>query len=374
MRSLSLDFNEPGYFLPEHFDDLILQLHFHGASDINLQSGERIIIELNGNLIGVSSKELTYHEISEYINHIYGANASAIVQGGTDLDCSYQISSSQKIYRFRVNITPCLYNNSSGIQVTMRVINSIAPKLKDLHLPSDLLKKLIQPAGLSIISGATGSGKSTLLSSVISNLLRNKEKSSKILSYEAPIEYTYGHIDKVNSLISQVEIPKHIASFELGIRNALRRKPDVIMLGEIRDRETLKAVIEASLTGHPVYTTLHSNGVVDIIRRLINMHSPDEQKLAYYDLITTINTLVWQTLVPAIDGQRVAIREYLTFNQKIRDFLYQQPLDRISYSLHMVLKKYGCPLENDINNLIKNKMLCSTVVKRFNPHILGLDQ
>ncbi|WP_395168477.1 ATPase, T2SS/T4P/T4SS family [Piscirickettsia salmonis] len=339
---------EPAYFVPAEFDRLLMFLHGLGTSDITIQSGENVIADIQGLLYRVTTRKLTQQEVSDLINHIYGPNATAQVQSGTDLDTGYQLTTEEGIFRYRVNITACQFQSYNGLQVTLRTITAIPPELETMDLDQGLYESLKVPQGVVVISGATGSGKSTLLASLIASFLKNPDSHLKILTYESPIEYTYDNVDKVSSVVSQSEIPRHLPSFAAGVRNALRRKPGLILVGEARDKPTLEAVIEASLTGHPVYTTVHSNGVVDSFRRMVNLFAAEERQSRLYDLIETVRVIIWQALVPTITGTRTVIREYLVITDDIKDQLYRSTAENMTVALKDILIKFGRPLYEDI--------------------------
>ncbi|ODN43863.1 ATPase, T2SS/T4P/T4SS family [Piscirickettsia litoralis] len=357
--------HEPAYFTPLEFDRLITFLHDQGASDITIQSGENVIADIQGRLYRVTVRKLTQQEASDLINHIYGANATAQVQSGTDLDTSYQVTLAEKVFRYRVNITACQLQGYNGLQVTLRTITANPPAIKDMGLDETLQKSLQILKGVVVISGATGSGKSTLLASLIANFLEKPDSNLKVLTYESPIEYVYDNIVKPSSVISQSEIPKHLPSFSMGVRNALRRKPGLILVGEARDKPTLEAVIEATLTGHPVYTTVHSNGVVDSFRRMVNLFSAEERQARLYDLIETVQAIVWQVLVPTVDGLRTPLREYLVMTDTIREQLYQVSADNINIFLKEALAKYGKPLIHEVKEKLSRGIISEQIANKF---------
>src|SRR3990167_9567747 len=173
------------------------------------------------------------------------------------------------------------------------------------------------------------------------------ESHRKVLTYEAPIEFVYDSVDKATSIISQSEIPRHLESFAAGVRNALRRKPRLILVGEARDEETISAVMEAAMTGHPVYTTLHSNGVAETIRRLVTTFPADEREGRTVDMIETIRLVISQRLMPTVDGKRVALREYLVFDEKIRDILLETKLTDITAAVRHLVREKGKTMEGD---------------------------
>jgi defect-in-organelle-trafficking protein DotB len=131
------------------------------------------------------------------------------------------------------------------------------------------------------------------------------------------------------------------------VRNALRRKPELILVGEARDRETMSAVIEAALTGHPVYTTLHSNGVAEAVRRLVGTFPPEERHSRTLDIVETMRVVLWQKLVPTTDGRRTALKEYLVFDDKIRDHLLSIPTEEVTHQTRKYLRQYGRTMDQD---------------------------
>ena len=154
-------------------------------------------------------------------------------------------------------------------------------------------------------------------------------------------------MEKVSSVVSQSEIPRHLPSFAAGVRNALRRKPRLILVGEARDPETISAVMEAAMTGHPVYTTLHSNSVAETIRRLVVSFPQEERQGRTIDIIETVRLIISQRLVPTVDAKRVALREYLVFDEKIRDLLLETDILNITNMVRKLVKEHGRTMEAD---------------------------
>ena len=249
---------------PDDLDKLLAFLVKNQASDITIQTEEKIYAEIYGVLYQTTRRKISKNEVSLLLNNIYGPNGTTQLSSGADLDTYYEFRPTRvERYRFRVNATACLIQGYTGIQITLRSIPTTPPLLAEMDLPQNIIDNIAPPEGAVYITGATGSGKSTLLASVIRNFAENPNCNRKILTYESPIEFVYDNIKKTSCIVSQSEIPRHIPSFEAGIRNALRRKPRLILVGECRDRITIDALLEASLTGHPVYTTVHSNGVAE---------------------------------------------------------------------------------------------------------------
>ena len=358
--------NEPVRFTPACLAQLLIHCQNLSASDITLQTGEPVFAEVYGRLLRITRRKLSNTEVSEILNLIYGPNGSAQILSGVDIDTHYEFRPNRnERYRFRVNATGCLVEGHDAIQITFRTIPSTPPRLSELSLEPELIQALAPPQGIVYVTGSTGSGKSTLLAAIIRDLAEKEDSHRKILTYEAPIEFVYDAIDMPSAMVSQSEIPRHLPSFAAGVRNALRRKPRLILVGEARDPETIGAAIEAALTGHPVYTTLHSNGVAETLRRLVNSFPADEAHGRMIDIIETIRVVIWQQLVPTLDGKRVALREFLIFDEKLRDELLDSKLENISAITRRLLKKYGQPMSLDAKRKFDAGLIAEREYKRL---------
>lgn len=337
--------NEPLRFTKNELDALLSHAIALNTSDITLQTNEVIFGEIYGQLKRLTKRALSNTEVGDVINGIYGPNGTAQLLSGQDLDTHYEYRPSRGIrHRFRVNATSCQTSGHDGIQITLRSIPYEPPTLTSMTLPPDILAAIAPHQGIVYITGATGSGKSTLLAAIIRELVEKEAGNRKVLTYESPIEFVYDMLEKPSSVVSQMEIPRHLPSFAAGVRNALRRKPGLILVGESRDKETIAASIEAALTGHPVYTTLHSNGVPETLRRLVTSFPSDERGGRIIDILETIRLVIWQKLVPTVDGKRVALREYLIFDEQVRDILINTPPEHLIQRTRELLNTYGQPM------------------------------
>ena len=353
-------------FTPDCLPKLLFHCQKISASDITMQTGKPVFAEIYGKLFPVTRRRLSNTEITEILNLIYGPNGSAQILSGVDIDTHYEFHPNREgRYRFRINATGCLVDGHDAIQITFRTIPSIPPKLTELGLEPELLNSLSPSQGIVYVTGSTGSGKSTLLAAIIRDIAERSDCHRKILTYEAPIEFVYDAITMPSAIISQSEIPRHLPSFAAGVRNALRRKPRLILVGEARDPETISASIEAALTGHPLYTTLHSNGVAETLRRLVNSFPRDESQARMIDIIETIRVVIWQQLVPSIEGKRVALREFLIFNDQLRDQLLDSKLENISAVTRRLLQQYGQPMSVDATKKFSAGIISEREYKRL---------
>jgi defect-in-organelle-trafficking protein DotB len=349
---------EPIRLSIEATDEILMHCVKLGASDITLQTNEPVYAEIYGRLRKVTRRPIANTEVGEVINAMYGPNGVAQLMSGKDLDTHYEIRPNRSDrYRFRINATACQVEGHDGIQITARTIPTDPPTLESMNLPAVLGDAIAPEQGVVYITGATGSGKSTLLAAIIRNIAENVESHRKILTYEAPIEFVYDNVKTTSAIVSQSEIPRHLPSFASGVRNALRRKPRLILVGEARDPETIGAVMEAAMTGHPVYTTLHSNGVAETVRRLVTTFPTEERQSRTIDIIETVRVIVSQRLLPTVDGKRVALREYLIFDEKIRDILLETDLNNITAVVRKMVREHGQPIEADARKRLEEGII-----------------
>lgn len=337
--------DEPLRFTAEALDRLLVHCTNLDASDVTIQTNTPVIAEIQGKLIKVTKRQISNTEVGDILNVIYGANGTTQIFSGKDVDTHYEIrpSRSQR-FRFRVNGTGCQVEGHDGIQITIRTIPTTPPDLISLGVEPEIIKYMAPQLGSVVVTGPTGSGKSTLLASIIRHLLEEEDGNRKALTYESPIEFVYDMIKSPSSVISQSEIPRHLPSFAAGVRNALRRKPRLILVGEARDKETIAAVIDAALTGHPVYTTLHSNGVADAVRRMISTFPAEERHGRALDILETLRMVVWQKLAQGTDGKRIALREFLVFDEEVRDILVNTEVELLADKTRKLLKERGQPM------------------------------
>ncbi len=349
---------EPVRLTIDSTNDILIHCVKLGASDITFQTGEPVLAEIFGRLKKVTRRRLSNTEVGEVLNSMYGPNATTIIMSGKDIDTHYEIRPNRTDrYRFRINGTGCQVEGHDGMQITARTIPTDPPKLDSMQLPSALIDAITPEQGVVYVTGATGSGKSTLLASIIRSITEDAESHRKILTYEAPIEFVFDNVEKISSVVSQSEIPRHLPSFAFGVRNALRRKPRLILVGEARDPETIAAVMEAAMTGHPVYTTLHSNSVAETMRRLVITFPPEERQGRTIDIIETVRVVISQRLVPTVDGKRVALREYMIFDEKIRDILLETDILNLTNVVRKLVRQHGQTMETDAEAKFKEGVI-----------------
>ncbi len=334
--------DEPDRFKEEHVDPFLMWCVKKGSSDISIQTDKPIYNELSGYLYPAVYRAIDGADMAVFLTKIYGADASARLASGHDLDVSYEIRPDRySRMRFRVNITAVQSRGRDAAQITMRVLPKEPPTMVDLNIEEDIINNWAPRQGMVVVTGPTGSGKSTLLAAGNRMIIERPRGCGKMLTYEAPIEYTYDTIHSPRSLISQTEIPRHLPDFAAGIRNALRRKPNIIMVGEARDRETIAAAIEAAQTGHAVYTTTHTMGVAATVRRMVSTFDISERSERAYALMETLRLIVTQALVPKKGGGRLGVREWMRFPDDVREKLLDMDYEEWGTEIQRMIPQYG---------------------------------
>jgi len=338
--------DEPDRFQEDHVDPFLLWCVKKDSSDVTFQTARPVYNEIHGTLYPGTFRPLDAADMNAIITKLYGVEALALLAGGRDIDLSYEIMIDRWTrQRFRVNITAILSDGRDGAQVTMRVLPSEPPTMEQLGIEEEIKQAWHPRQGLVLVTGPTGSGKSTLLAAGNRMLLERPHGCGKMLTYEAPIEFTYDTIISKRSLIGQSEIPRHLESFAHGVRNALRRKPEIILVGEARDRETISAAIEAGQTGHTVYATVHTTGVAATVRRMISSFEPAERVERAYSLMETLRLIVTQTLAPRIGGGRVGLREWMEFTEEIREEMLSCNFEEWASRLMNMVPEHGRSME-----------------------------
>lgn len=308
-------------------DGLLRWAYEIGASRVAFQTGKPVQMRVHGRNRRGSREILDHPAMAEITNHLYGADGAARLQGGNDFDVSYSVSLSRiKQLRFRVNATPTLTRSGDGSNLVLRPIPDVPPSLDEQRVELGIRAALRPKSGLVFLSGATGSGKSTLLAGNKREMLLDPNFHGNIGTGEAPVEYMLEHIvSPSGSTINQSEIPRNLPTFAAFVRGCMRREFTHILVGECRDGETMAGALQAALTGHTLYTTIHADDVAMTIQRTIALCPAEERDNLVSALAQTLRLIVNQRLIPSVDGKRTAIREYLAFDRPLRMRLLRAP-------------------------------------------------
>lgn len=292
------------------------------ASDIHLTVGIPPTLRINGDLIPFGDEKLTTEDTEDLVKQALTENQFAVLQERGELDFSY---SSPGKGRFRVNA----YLQRGSFGMALRIIPLDIPTMQQLGLPGVISDLTRLPRGLILVTGPTGSGKSTTLATMIDQI--NRERKCHILTLEDPIEYLHKH---GKSIVNQREIGSDSQSFTSALRGALRQDPDVILVGEMRDLDTISIAITAAETGHLVLSTLHTLGAAKTIDRIIDVFPPYQQQQVRVQLSSVIQAVISQQLLPKADGKgRVAAHEIMISTPAIRNLIREDKIHQIDTSI-----------------------------------------
>lgn len=331
-----------------HIDRVLSEAVQRSCSDIHITVGRPPMIRKNGSMTPLEGYgDLTPEDTRLLVSQITGSSEKKKeleVQG--DSDFAYVV---QGVGRFRVNA----YKQKNHYGLAIRALNSTVPTMEELQLPQTLVDLANKPRGLVLVTGPTGSGKSTTLASMIHHI--NLTRRGHILTIEDPIEYVHEH---QNCIIHQREIGEDVSDFSRALRSALREDPDVILLGEMRDLETIQAAITAAETGHLVLSTLHTKGAANTVDRIIDIFPSAQQKQIRTQLANVLEGVITQNLIKKADGTgRALAMEILVMNDAIRHMIRDEKVHQISSTMQLGIKQGMQPMDYHLARLVKQGII-----------------
>jgi len=285
----------------------------------------------------------------------------AYVKAGNDLDLSIMMPDGS---RLRANI----YHQRNNLAAVYRILNNTIPTFEELHLPEAVCKLADEPRGLVLVTGPTGSGKTTTMASMVNYI--NKTMDKHVITIEDPIEYVYYH---ERSMIHQREIGKDVKDFPSALRSALREDPDVILVGEMRDYETIRAAITAAETGHLVLSTLHTNNAAQTVERVIESYPPNFQNMVRSQLASVLKGVVTQVLIPGEKGNSMEIAtEVLLNNDAVANQIRENKIHQILSTIQSNTAVGMHTMDSDIKRLVREWKISPEVALKYaaNPKTL----
>ena len=330
-----------------------------GASDLHLKVGVSPTLRIDGVLYCLEEERVSSGDMERLLEQFLSPERRAQFDSEHEYDIAISIPG---LARFRVNL--CRQRGTIG--ASWRLVPTSIPSLDELHLPPLLGDMIFQPRGLVLVTGATGAGKSTTLASMIDHV--NHRETRKIVTIEDPVEYL--HRDD-RCLVYQREVGEDTHSFHHGLRHVLRQDPDIIMIGEIRDVETLTIALTAANTGHLVLSTLHTMDAVQSIQRILSYYAPHEQDEIRRVLSGNLRAVVSQRLIPRIGGQgRVAAVEIMVNTPTIKDYILDPAkTGQIRGAIQEGVTQYGMQsFDQALLNLTINKVIAAEDAIRYATH------
>ncbi|MHC1682094.1 MAG: type IV pilus twitching motility protein PilT [Clostridiaceae bacterium] len=312
------------------------------ASDIHLSVGSPPVFRINGELKFMAMNNLTPEATTHLVKEVLTESSYEEYISEGEYDCAYEVPG---VGRFRANIFKKMGNDA----LVLRTISANVPSLESLEMPEVIKNLTKKTRGLILVTGVTGSGKSTTLAAMINEI--NASRSNHILTLEDPVEYLHKNN---KSIVSQREIGKDSKNYANALRAALREDPDVILVGEMRDLETISIAMSAAETGHLVLSTLHTLGAVKTIDRIIGEFPSHQQTQVRTQLSSIIEGVISQQLIPSTSGGRVAALEVMISTDAIRNQIREGKSHQLESSLQMGSKDGMITMDNSILNLLSS--------------------
>ncbi|MES2965774.1 MAG: type IV pilus twitching motility protein PilT [Bdellovibrionota bacterium] len=334
-------------------DELFKIMVDKGASDLHLSAGSGPLIRHDGDMKSLELAELSNEDIQNLIFEILNEKQKRLFIENWELDCSYSL---EGVGRFRVNV----FMQRKGMGAVMRVIPTKIKTAEQLGLPPEVMQVIAAHKGLICVTGPTGSGKSTTLAALIDHI--NRTESCHILTIEDPIEFVHPNI---KSLINQREVGGHTKSFANALKAALREDPDIILVGEMRDLETIQLAMTAAETGHLVFGTLHTNNAHKTVDRIIDVFPQEQQDQVRVMLSESLRGVIAQALLPRAGGGRVAALEILVGTKAVANLIREGKTFQIPSAMQTGKREGMITYEMAIEKLIKEGKIESKVGMEF---------
>lgn len=323
------------------------------ASDLHLSSGISPMIRVHGDMRRINLPEMSAEEVGNMVTSVMNDHQRKIYQQNLEVDFSFELPN---VARFRVNA----FNIGRGPAAVFRTIPSTVLSLEELKAPSIFKKIAESPRGMVLVTGPTGSGKSTTLAAMINYI--NETQPAHILTIEDPIEFVH---QSKKSLINQRELHQHTLSFANALRSALREDPDVILVGEMRDPETIGLALTAAETGHLVFGTLHTTGAAKTVDRIVDVFPAGEKEMVRSMLSESLTAVISQNLLKTHDGNgRVASHEILIANPAVRNLIRENKITQINSVLQTGQASGMQTMDQSLQSLVRQGLIAPEVARR----------
>lgn len=321
-----------------------------GVSDISIKTNDPVLVLKQGLWSSITPYRLNNSQVERILKKLTGSeNVIAKLSGGDDFDKALTIDDPKLRdshgdplqYRFRLNATSDFSGSGFGFHAVLRSIPSSPPSLDDIGFPPELRERFAIEQGSFIIAGSTGSGKTTTFAGCIREILeKDTPIKGGILTYEQPVEFLFNDVRSTHSFVSQVEIGTHLRTFADGVRNALRRKPSLIVVGELRDEATIAAAIQGSLTGHPVFGTTHGNSCMEVLQRLVQPFPLNQQQMMFANIVQAARLMMSQALIRSdLTGKLVVLRDWIYLTNADKEQMILGGLDTHLRLLRDLIRK-----------------------------------
>ncbi|MGZ3238151.1 MAG: PilT/PilU family type 4a pilus ATPase [Burkholderiaceae bacterium] len=315
------------------------------ASDMFLAINSPIQLKINGNLVPINQQKMDQATIMSLLSEVLPLERIKELEKNNELNMGIPVAG---IGSFRLSA----FRQRGSVSAVLRYIPVIIPKFEDLHLPPILMEIIKQKRGLILVVGATGSGKSTTIASMLDH--RNENMAGHILTLEDPVEFLFRN---KKSIVNQREIGVDADSLTVALKNALRQAPDCILIGEIRDKETMQAALAYAQSGHLVVTTLHANNSYRALNRIISFFPIETRDAMLSDLASTVSAVVSQRLVPSTNGGRTPAVEVLLNTRHVSELIEQGNISQIKEAIEKSMSPGSQTFEQALMTLINEGLV-----------------
>ena len=328
------------------------------ASDLHLSAGLPPMIRVHGDIRRINLPEMSSEEVGQMITSVMNDQQRKLYQQNMETDFAFELPN---VARFRVNA----FTSNRGPAAVFRTVPSTVLTLEDLKAPRIFQKIADHPRGLVLVTGPTGSGKSTTLAAMINYI--NDTQPSHILTIEDPIEFVH---QSKKALVNQRELHQHTHSFANALRSALREDPDVILIGEMRDPETISLALTAAETGHLVIGTLHTTGAAKTVDRIVDVFPAGEKEMVRSMLSESLRAVISQTLLKTRDGNgRVAAHEILISTPAVRNLIRENKIAQINSTLQTGQTHGMQTLDQSLQALVRQGVISPDVARSKGQHV-----
>ncbi|MBR3106006.1 MAG: PilT/PilU family type 4a pilus ATPase [Clostridia bacterium] len=343
--------------------DLLKRAVQMGGADIFVIPGAAVSVKVNNSLVKLTDKIVLPVDTERLVREMYDLahrDIKHLDQAGDD-DFSFAI---KDVSRFRCNA----YKQRGTLAAICRIVNFELPNPRDMCIPDIVMSLYEQRSGMILVTGPAGSGKSTTLACIVNKI--NETREGHIVTIEDPIEYLHRH---QKSLVSQREVPNDAATFSRALRAALRQAPDVVMLGEMRDLDTIRTAITAAETGHLLLSSLHTIGAAKTVDRIIDTFPAEQQTQIRVQLSMVLKAVVSQRLIPTLDGKRIPVFEVMTVNPAIQNMIRDGRTHQIDNVIYGGSDKTMLSMDAELTRLFREKRITREIALIYasNPETLA---